>query len=131
MGENAAAAAEVNVKVEPSSDGAKDGEGEEKEDVAMADEEKSSEAAAADKDSVEKEDAAKLKVEEKDPKKSGGGKPRRSRAGSSVESIAEKSLLDALDLNDLVKKNNGNDVDLVFYFKGKLLPSNTCFYEIY
>ena len=71
-----------------------------------------------------------MKAEDKDTKKSGRG-ARRSRANSSVSSSAEKNILDALDLHDLIKKNNGNDVDLVFYFKGKLLPSNTCFYEIY
>ena len=36
-----------------------------------------------------------------------------------------------MDLNDLIQKQNGADVDLAFYFKGKLMPQNTCFYEIY
>lgn len=36
-----------------------------------------------------------------------------------------------MDLNDLIKKQNGADVDLAFYFKGKQMPQNTCFYEIY
>lgn len=40
-------------------------------------------------------------------------------------------MLDGLDLYDLVKKNNGQDVDIEFYFDGKRLPQNMCFYEIF
>jgi len=40
-------------------------------------------------------------------------------------------LIDGLELNDLIQKNNGQDVDLQFYFDGKLMSQNTCFYEIY
>ena len=43
----------------------------------------------------------------------------------------DKHALDALDLKDLIRKNNGTDVDLEFYFNGKLLPLNTCFFEIH
>ena len=56
----------------------------------------------------------------------------RSRRLSSVHGEnADKELIDGMDLNDLIQKNNGADVDLLFYFKGKLMPQNTCFYEIY
>ena len=53
---------------------------------------------------------------------------RRSRGQSLVP---DKSAIDGLDLNDLIKKNNGSDVDLQFYYNGKLVPQNTCFFEIY
>ena len=57
---------------------------------------------------------------------------RRSRQPSSVHAEnADKELIDGMDLNDLIQKQNGADVDLAFYFKGKLMPQNTCFYEIY
>ena len=55
---------------------------------------------------------------------------RRSRKTSAQEDLKDKTLIDALDLHELVQKNNGVDVDLEFYFKGKLMPQNTCFYEI-
>ena len=56
----------------------------------------------------------------------------RSRRLSSVHAEnADKELIDGMDLNDLIQKHNGADVDLLFYFKGKLMPQNTCFYEIY
>jgi len=63
---------------------------------------------------------------------SGVQSKRRSRKNSSVrtQQVPDKSALDALDLNDLIRKNSGGDVDLQFYFKGKLLPQNTCFYEV-
>jgi len=48
-----------------------------------------------------------------------------------VPSGDEKCMVDGLDLNELIQKNNGQDVDLQFYFDGKLMPQNTCFYEIY
>ena len=53
---------------------------------------------------------------------------RRSRGQSLVP---DKSAIDGLDLNELIKKNNGSDVDLQFYYNGKLVPQNTCFFEIY
>ena len=43
----------------------------------------------------------------------------------------DKNALDALDLQDLIRKNNGTDVDMEFYFNGKLLPLNTCIFEIH
>lgn len=43
----------------------------------------------------------------------------------------DQSMLDGLDLNDLIKKNSGQDVDVEFYFDDKLLPQNMCFYEIF
>ena len=56
---------------------------------------------------------------------------RRSRGASGAIQVPDKSALDGLDLNELIKKNNGSDVDLMFYYNGKLAPQNTCFFEIY
>lgn len=47
-----------------------------------------------------------------------------------LDDSKDKSLIDALNLHELIEKNNGVDSDLQFYFKGKLMPQNTCFYEI-
>lgn len=57
-------------------------------------------------------------------------KPRSHKNSSVPLDVPDQSLLDAIDLNDLLNKNNGADVELQFYFKGKQLTQNTCFYEI-
>jgi len=75
-----------------------------------------------------------VKEEESAPQKAAKTKARS--RGSSFnpglgEASLDKSALDPLDLHELIKKNNGTDVELQFYFKGKLMPANTCFYEIF
>lgn len=91
-------------------------------DIEMTDEQKDS----GKNEDVKEEEIASPKV----PKKKV-----RSRAGSFnpglEEASVDKSALDPLDLHELIKKNNGTDVELQFYFKGKMMPANTCFYEIF
>ena len=55
-------------------------------------------------------DSLKPEEQESEPKKKEWSR-RSSRAGSSSQ-IVDKNALDALDLQDLIRKNNGTDVDL-------------------
>lgn len=96
----------------------------------MTDEQKSPEV-PVEKSPAEAQPALDALKPEEDPsdKKQKRWSRKNSRADSS--NIADKNVLDALDLHDLIRKNNGTDVDLQFYFKGKLLPQNTCFFEVH